>query len=201
MSVQSQEEARIGFFGGQFVTALLLLAVTLLLLSGEAGPVLDVVGGMATSGPLGLVLAALLGFLPPAAALWWGTLRQEGLPGRAPKDATRAGEAVAWLGVAMTAALFMAGTSLVLTEPSRWHASFTDTLAGAADVGTVTGASELGAVGTMLAPMLAGVLVLGPAVDLTRGRPDEARRGRVWPWVAAALWLAGGVAGVFRLVA
>ena len=70
------------FYGQQFVIAVLMLLLFAALATGVATPVLELAERAAAAGPLGLTATALVGFLPPIAALWWGPLRYKGLPGR-----------------------------------------------------------------------------------------------------------------------
>lgn len=187
------------FYGQQFVLTVLVLLLFAALATGAATPALELAGRVAASGPLGLTLTALLGFLPPIAALWWGPLRYEGLPGRPSQQTDRRSDMLSWLAVVVTAALFILGASLELTAPSRWHAAYTATLTRHLSSST-PGVTELAAIGTMLAPLLVGHFLLQLATLRAPKHNDEVLYGRTWPWVAASLLPLGGVAGVFWLL-
>lgn len=187
------------FYGQQFVIAVLMLLLFAALATGVATPVLELAGRAAASGPLGLTVTALVGFLPPIAALWWGPLRYEGLPGRPSQQTDRRSDMVSWLAVVLTVALFFLGVSLELAAPSRWHAAYTATLTHHLSSST-PGVTELAAIGTMLAPLLAGYFLLQLATNRAPKHRDEVLYGRTWPWVAASLLLLGRVVGVFWLL-
>lgn len=187
------------FYGRQFVLAVVVLLLFAALASGVATPVLEFAGRVAASGPLGLTATALVGFLPPIAALWWGPLRYEGLPGSPSQQTDRASDMLSWMAVVVTAALFILGTSLDLAAPSRWHAAYTATLSRHLG-GSMHGVAELAAIGTMLAPLLVGHFLLQLATIRAPKYEDEVLYGRIWPWVAAGLLLFSGVVGVFWLV-
>ena len=187
------------FYGQQFVLAVLVLLLYAALATGAATPALELAGRAADAGPLGLTLPALLGFLPPIAALWWGPLRYEGLPGRPSEQTDRRSDMLSWLAVVITAALFIVGTSLELAAPSRWHAAYTASLTRTLSSST-PGVTELAAIGTMLAPLLVGNFLLQLATLRVPKHRDEVLYGRTWPWVVAGLLLLGGVAGVFWLL-
>lgn len=187
------------FFGRQFVIAVVVLLLFAALATGAATPVLELAGRVAASGPLGLVVTALVGFLPPIAALWWGPLRHEGLPGRPVRQPSGKEDMLSWAAVVLTAALFIVGGSLALAEPSRWHAAYTATLTRSLGE-AAPGVAELAAIGTMLAPLLVGYFLLQLATLRAPKHEGEVLHGRTWPWAAAGLWLVGGVAGVFWLL-
>lgn len=110
-----------------------------------------------------------------------------------------AGRAAASGPLGLTVALFFLGVSLELAVPSRWHAAYTATLTHHLSSST-PGVTELAAIGTMLAPLLAGYFLLQLATNRAPKHRDEVLYGRTWPWVAASLLLLGGVVGVFWLL-
>lgn len=186
------------FYGKQLVIALIGLAPLLLLNTYAGVSVMRAVGRVAESGPFGLAAAALLGFIPPILAMWRDLRRYEGLPGRPAPPLPDGRDLISWLIVALTAATFFVATSRYVFEPSKWYEASINTMS--LYLGSwAPGLTELGAIGTMLGPLTVGYFFLQFTFIRAPKHKDDVLYGRTWPWIAAGLWLIGGVAGVFWL--
>lgn len=186
------------FYGKQLVIALFALALLLLMNTYAGVSVMRSVGRVAESGPIGLTMAALLGFTPPILSMWRNLRRYEGRPGRATPPLPEGRDLISWPILALTAAMFLFATSVHVFEPSKWHEASINTLS--LHLGSwAPGLTELGAISAMLGPLLIGYCILQLTIIRAPKHKDDVLYGRTWPWVAAGLWLIGGVAGVFWL--
>lgn len=183
------------FYGKQFVLALLILGLFLLIRSGHLAPVLTAAGRMAASGLAGFALVTAAVFSPVLLALWFGVLRPEGLPGRPGREPSRQDRAWEALGTAVAFALFILAAMGSLDAPSGWVDSAEALFAMGGLVGV--GQREAAAMTIVLGPFALAALPL--AVVRVGRDPQEDPRGRAWVWWAAAALTSCAGAGAYLL--